>query len=194
MRRIASSRLIGGPASSNNSRHTSAGSRSSNGLRKLTGAGVPVAGEFGFGGKLAIGDYACLLRPACSATRRIISSRLTIWPLPARNRRQASSAPGPWNGLGRAAAEKETEFGEVAGDCDAEGCEFSGAVIISQSYENKPPIVRQSEQLPRVGKLRCRVGADDDYRVGAHGPHLGHGHAEALQIRGTDLAHVEVEV
>ena len=49
MRRIASSRLIGCNGSANSSFHTSSGSRSSNGLRKLTGA--PVAGKFGFGGK-----------------------------------------------------------------------------------------------------------------------------------------------
>ena len=59
MRRIASSRLIDGPAFSSTSRHTSAGSRSSNGLRKLTGA--PVAGEFGFGGKSNIKSRLLLL-------------------------------------------------------------------------------------------------------------------------------------
>ncbi len=49
MRRIASSRLIGFKGSASNSCHTSSGSRSSNGLRKLTG--TPVTGKFGFGGK-----------------------------------------------------------------------------------------------------------------------------------------------
>jgi len=49
MRRIASSRLMGGPTFSSSSRHTSAGSRSSNGLRKL--AGAPVTGKFGFCGE-----------------------------------------------------------------------------------------------------------------------------------------------
>ena len=48
MRRIASSRLMGFNGSESSSCHTSAGSRSSNGLRKLTGA--PVTSKLGFGG------------------------------------------------------------------------------------------------------------------------------------------------
>ena len=48
MRRTASSRLMGFIGSDSSSFHTSSGSRSSNGLRKLTGA--PVAGNFGFCG------------------------------------------------------------------------------------------------------------------------------------------------
>ncbi|MFD2785401.1 hypothetical protein [Hymenobacter rubripertinctus] len=127
MRRIASSRLMSFNGSASSSRHTLAGSRSSNRLRKLTGA--PVAGKFNGSSKPAIDAYL-----PCFRMRRSISSRVTTGPRSARKRRQASSAPGPWKGLWKlGTAEEITEFFEVVGDFDSEDCEFFGVVVISQS-------------------------------------------------------------
>ena len=84
------------------------------------------------------------------------------------------------------------EFSKVFGDFDSKGCEFSGIVVISQSYENKPTPTNETQYLPYIRK--CCFRLNSNHWLGIRSSHLRHGYPEALQVYSAELTHIQVKI